>query len=511
MRGNLLSIEGVDAFPARPIGGEWVRVEAEVNDASNGSPPYPLLLHSYTWHTDVGEFLEGGPRDVVTYEPYVNWGIWDCPESGTAHMSVTVDELQFECNHDEAAFTVDWAPREGHDGCPIFERTEQSQWHTLNSLLSQCAYDSVIGETVDYFQFPESPSPSMSPLEFRIREGTPGEVSTVDFVELWRIDHTSASKVLVTDGGTVLQDDLRKRAASVHDRLGRNLTRWFHVESDSQIIVVEGGDTLTCVFPDSSAGPSIGRVVVRGKLKLQLAVAAPNPLNRGVKLCRAGASGVATVYPRMDWSNLVVDGLAIPRGDGISDTVRVAVDELHEFDYIGLVLETGTVQKTVVPVGSAIHSVYGSVKPKVAAVDTLNTTIASGENVLLAFPRPPLQNGMTRDLVLRVVGRYDLGGGTPREPEVVRPWGIDRIWPNPTRGGATMLYVSTAGGPSRFKIFDVTGRLVRTIEYPATAGGQHFAMWDGLDGRGERVGSGVYFVQLEQSHQKDRRKVIVLR
>jgi serine protease AprX len=62
------------------------------------------------------------------------------------------------------------------------------------------------------------------------------------------------------------------------------------------------------------------------------------------------------------------------------------------------------------------------------------------------------------------------------------------------------------------RVYDVGGRLVRTLReglflYP---GHVHRAKWDGLDDRGDRVASGLYFLRLETSRGSHARKILLI-
>ena len=46
------------------------------------------------------------------------------------------------------------------------------------------------------------------------------------------------------------------------------------------------------------------------------------------------------------------------------------------------------------------------------------------------------------------------------------------------------------------KVFDVSGRLVRTLCDRQFAPGKHTLNWDGADGNGRQVARGVYFTQV---------------
>jgi len=46
-------------------------------------------------------------------------------------------------------------------------------------------------------------------------------------------------------------------------------------------------------------------------------------------------------------------------------------------------------------------------------------------------------------------------------------------------------------------VFDVAGRLVRTLVDDSMPQGSHEAVWDGTDSSGREVGSGSYLARLE--------------
>jgi flagellar hook assembly protein FlgD len=63
------------------------------------------------------------------------------------------------------------------------------------------------------------------------------------------------------------------------------------------------------------------------------------------------------------------------------------------------------------------------------------------------------------------------------------------------------------------RVFDVTGRLVRTLADRNFPAGEHDLYWDGADDGGRHLERGVYFTQLKYAKTGfvDARKVTVLR
>ena len=66
--------------------------------------------------------------------------------------------------------------------------------------------------------------------------------------------------------------------------------------------------------------------------------------------------------------------------------------------------------------------------------------------------------------------------------------------PNPSRGSASLALELAPSLAARVAVYDVQGRLVRTLLDGAAAGSRTL-MWDGRDAIGQRAGAGVYFVR----------------
>jgi hypothetical protein len=77
--------------------------------------------------------------------------------------------------------------------------------------------------------------------------------------------------------------------------------------------------------------------------------------------------------------------------------------------------------------------------------------------------------------------------------------GLLRFSQNPFRNQTIVSFAMAATGPARVEVFDLRGRRVRTILDEVRRTGIHHVGWDGRDGRGAAVASGVYFVRLETS------------
>jgi hypothetical protein len=97
------------------------------------------------------------------------------------------------------------------------------------------------------------------------------------------------------------------------------------------------------------------------------------------------------------------------------------------------------------------------------------------------------------------------------EPVIPQTYGLYPNVPNPFNPSTTIRYDMPAGGGAvTLRIYDVAGRLVRTLVDGPQAAGQKTVTWNGKDDRGRSVVSGVYFYRLEAPGYKKTLKMILV-
>ncbi len=72
-------------------------------------------------------------------------------------------------------------------------------------------------------------------------------------------------------------------------------------------------------------------------------------------------------------------------------------------------------------------------------------------------------------------------------------------YPNPFNPRTTIAFATTADGPVQVAIFDLGGRLVRTLLDEHRAAGRHDLVWDGTDAVGQAQPSGQYLCRLSSA------------
>jgi len=85
--------------------------------------------------------------------------------------------------------------------------------------------------------------------------------------------------------------------------------------------------------------------------------------------------------------------------------------------------------------------------------------------------------------------------------------------PNPANPSAMIRYTIAQKGQVQLRIFDVSGRLVRTlvdsVQEPAAT--PYERVWDGMNDQGQKVGSGVFFYQIDAPGFSSSKKLVILK
>ncbi len=88
---------------------------------------------------------------------------------------------------------------------------------------------------------------------------------------------------------------------------------------------------------------------------------------------------------------------------------------------------------------------------------------------------------------------------------------LDQNYPNPFNPECRIRFGVPKPGLVRLKIFDVSGRLVRTLVDDNLAVGTYIKVWDGTDNGGRQAASGVYFYKMQTADFTRTRKMLLLK
>ncbi len=94
---------------------------------------------------------------------------------------------------------------------------------------------------------------------------------------------------------------------------------------------------------------------------------------------------------------------------------------------------------------------------------------------------------------------------------IATDYGLDPCHPNPFNPMTTITYRVPTSSSVKLQLYDVNGRLVRTLVDGRVDVGQHSVRWDGRTDNGRAVASGVYFMRLEAPGYMQVRQLTLLR
>ncbi len=108
-------------------------------------------------------------------------------------------------------------------------------------------------------------------------------------------------------------------------------------------------------------------------------------------------------------------------------------------------------------------------------------------------------------------GRVNMHGPIAVTVEIPQNFSLEQNYPNPFNASTRVRFFVGRSGPVKLAIFDIRGRMVRSLIDNSMNMGQHEIAFDGLDEYGVPLPSGVYFYRLEAEGFRESKRMQVLR
>ena len=106
---------------------------------------------------------------------------------------------------------------------------------------------------------------------------------------------------------------------------------------------------------------------------------------------------------------------------------------------------------------------------------------------------------------------YRTSTNTPDAQPVPPRFALLGARPNPARGATEIEWRLPSSSEVRLSLYDVSGRLVRTLADGVYGAGLHRTSWDGRDAAGRPVSGGAYYCRMEAGEFRATRTVLVAR
>lgn len=327
----------------------------------------------------------------------------------------------------------------------------------------------------------------------------------------WETDLTPPTTPLVLDDGNVTSDNTQLHASWISEDPESGIARYAYAIGTS---VGEDNVVGWTVTPNSEV-TEIGLGLLSGQ-EYYFSVKA---MNEAGLWSTAGASdGIIVVLLEpmlaLDPQTLNLDG----RGSWV--TLYIELDE--PFDVADI--DASTVTLAGVPASDKFAELgdYDDDNSTDLMVKFDRSEIIIKIREILADRTGPTQDGMVlidhRQRVELVV--EGIVGETPFHSDVavsvIEPQGdltadADMsVTSSLLEEGVKVSYQLTQYGPVRLCVYDVTGRLVRTLVDGSRPAGRHEITWDRKTDSGLRVPAGVFFIRMEQHGRASVQKLLIL-
>ena len=88
---------------------------------------------------------------------------------------------------------------------------------------------------------------------------------------------------------------------------------------------------------------------------------------------------------------------------------------------------------------------------------------------------------------------------------------LHQNYPNPFNPNTTITFTLSERSPTKLSIYNLEGKLIRTLINGTLDEGYKQATWNGSDSHGNLVSSGVYFYRLKAGNQTLTKKMVLLK
>ncbi len=101
--------------------------------------------------------------------------------------------------------------------------------------------------------------------------------------------------------------------------------------------------------------------------------------------------------------------------------------------------------------------------------------------------------------------------GVDGEQETPLVFALAQNYPNPFNPTTRINFTVPVQVQTKLLVYDILGRQVKTLVNDVLHAGQHFVQWDGTNGSGAQVASGVYFVRMTAGQFEKTTKMMLMR
>lgn len=165
--------------------------------------------------------------------------------------------------------------------------------------------------------------------------------------------------------------------------------------------------------------------------------------------------------------------------------------------------------------GSAGSEPEGRLFPEVPVVDLVVMTpmwpTNSGGPRFMTLGNHVAGGKVEVEKAVVVDGAHRVSDAGVRGTLIVPEFALGRNFPNPFNSSTAVVYTLPEATHVKLVVYDLLGRVVKVLVNGVQDAGRHRAVWDGRDGSGRPVASGLYLIRMEAGTFRKVRGAVLVR
>jgi len=397
--------------------------------------------------------------------------------------------------------------------CPVLYRYDGSAFIEENPLLTACENLNYAKVVTDYYQLSGPVSPQNDNVVFQLRE-LEDEITYLDDVQLITVDHPEDTRVGCTVDGEVFVYGESVEPLSAVDDNGNDCLALLR-ENDDKLYVSDRSGHLVLTFPQGYGS----FVTFKGPIKL------PCPGQQKANGIETEVFTVEILSENGEWvtmpdipsrQNATQEYVLadLPAVHTFSElTVRISWEGGLSTDAISLDMPSDVTPITnnwsVTDFDLRGGGVAAKSWPGFGSGETLEMVKGDILEFSFAVDDDPAE-GMTRDYIIRAVGRYqpDYGVYSHLMPGQFQ---LYNNRPNPFNPTTIISYDLPVTADVQLDIYNVLGQHVSTLVDKTQEAGHHEVVWESIDKTGKTVANGIYFYRIEAGDFSASKKMMLLK
>ncbi len=376
-----------------------------------------------------------------------------------------------------------------------------SGWQEVNALATSSG---------DAMPLKLAATPLASDGSYALKVSQTGQaVTSLDQLQLWTVDHAASEDAFASAGHNYLGQAVP--AARVESMAGEVTSQ--AMGEAGMMFEVEAQDTLVVTFDGKAEGTTVPGFVVARRASRDLPQAGENRTVFVETPAPGGGWRAAGQFePRLNFAEAVFDSCVT--------RMRLYSEAPFQVRAAGHVEVTGADPKvSTLLLSSASEGSKTVSMTDLASADGVAASIGATEVLIARWSAPATQastvvrttfvraKSSTVSLASAAIAQAENGNRATIQAFQFS-LGVGR--PNPAIGRTTIEYSLAHSARVRIRVYDVAGRLVRTLVDRNAAAGPDEVVWDGTNDDGRRLGSGMFFYRMEAGEWTSRKKLILL-